>query len=82
MSVVPAKLTQIGQILAGRPEVPFVAATTGPTNLVAALICEDDRSLYEYLTAGMAGLDGLTHLETAPVTRAVKLHATMTPPQS
>jgi DNA-binding Lrp family transcriptional regulator len=82
MSVVPAKLAQVGQALAGRPQIPFVAATTGSTNLVAALLCQDDGSLYEYITGDMAALDGLTHIETAPVMRAVKLHATMTPPQS
>jgi DNA-binding Lrp family transcriptional regulator len=82
MSVVPAKLTQIGRALAGRPEVPLVAATTGSTNLVAALLCQDDRSLYEFLTEEVSTLDGLTHIETAPVMRAVKMHATMTPPQS
>jgi DNA-binding Lrp family transcriptional regulator len=82
MSVVPAKLAQVGEALAGRPEVPFVAATTGSTNLVAALLCQDDRSLYEYITGELAALDGLTHVETAPVMRAVKMHATMTPPPS
>jgi DNA-binding Lrp family transcriptional regulator len=81
MSVVPARLAQVGQTLADRPEIPFVAATTGPTNLVAALLCHDDRSLYEYLTVEMAALEGLTHIETAPVMRAVKMHATMTPPE-
>jgi DNA-binding Lrp family transcriptional regulator len=79
MSVVPAKLHQVGETLAGRPEIPFVAATTGSTNLLAALICRDDRSLYEYITGAMADLDGLTHIETAPVLRAVKLHATLAP---
>jgi DNA-binding Lrp family transcriptional regulator len=82
MSVVPNQLAQVGRALACRPEVPFVAATTGSTNLVAALLCEDDHSLYEYLTGEIAALDGLTHIETAPVMRAVKMHATMTPPQS
>ena len=81
MSVVPAKLAQVGQALADRPEIPFVAATTGSTNLVAALLCENDRSLYEYITHEMAALDGITHMETAPVMRAVKMHATMAPPQ-
>ena len=81
MSVAPAKLTQVGQALAARPEVPFVAATTGSTNLVAALVCQDDRSLYEFLTGEVAALDGLTHLETAPVMRAVKVHATMVLPE-
>jgi DNA-binding Lrp family transcriptional regulator len=82
MSVVPAKLAEVGQALAGRAEVPFVAATTGSTNLVAALLCRDDRSLYEYLTGELAALDGLTHIETCPVLRAVKMHATMSPPPS
>ncbi len=78
MSVVPAKLDQVGQALADRPEVPFVAATTGSTNLVAAVLCRDDRSLYEFITGDIAAFDGLHHIETAPVMRAVKMHATMT----
>jgi DNA-binding Lrp family transcriptional regulator len=78
MSVVPAKLDQVGQALADRPEIPFVAATTGSTNLVAAVLCQDDRSLYEFITGDIAELDGLSHIETAPVMRAVKMHATMT----
>ncbi len=82
MSVVPAKLTQVGEALAACPEVPFVAATTGSTNLVAALLCKDDRSLFEFLTGEVAALEGLTHIETAPVMRAVKMHATVAPPQS
>jgi DNA-binding Lrp family transcriptional regulator len=77
MSVAPANLKDVGQALASRPEFPFVAATTGSTNLVAALVCPDDRSLYEYLTGEMTALDGLTHIETAPVMQFVKMHATM-----
>jgi DNA-binding Lrp family transcriptional regulator len=82
MSVAPAKLAAIGQALADRPEIPFVAATTGSTNLMAALVCQDDQSLYEYLTGAMAALDGLIHVETAPVMQVVKMHATMAPPRS
>ena len=82
MSVIPTKLEEVGQALAGRPEVPFVAATTGSTNLLAAVVCGDDRSLYEFITSEMVALDGLTHIETAPVMRAVKMHATLTRPHS
>jgi DNA-binding Lrp family transcriptional regulator len=82
MSVVPAQLAQVGQALAARAEIPFAAATTGSTNLVAALLCEDDRSLYEYITGEMTAFDGVTHLEVSPVMRAVKMHASMAPPQS
>jgi DNA-binding Lrp family transcriptional regulator len=80
MSIAPAELARVGESLAARPEVPFVAATTGATNLVAAVLCRDDRSLYEYITGPMAELDGLNHLETAPVLRAVKMHATTAHP--
>jgi DNA-binding Lrp family transcriptional regulator len=81
MSVIPAKLAQTGKTLASRPEIPFVAATSGSTNLLVAVACTDDHSLYEYITGEMADLDGITHIETSPVMRAVKMHATMTPPK-
>jgi len=77
MSVAHTNLRDIGQALANRPEFAFVAATTGSTNLVAALVCPDGRSLYEYLTGEMIALDALTHIETAPVMQFVKMHATM-----
>ena len=81
MSVAHTNLRDVGQALANRPDFPFVAATTGSTNLVAALVCPDDRSLYEYLTGEMIALDALTHIETAPVMQFVKMHATMAPRQ-
>jgi len=77
MVVAPANLTAVGEALAERPEVPFVAATTGSTNLVASVSCRDDRSLFEYLTGQVAALPGVTHVETAPIMRSVKMHVTM-----
>ena len=56
----------VGQALPSRPDFPHVAATTGSTNLVAALVGPDDRSLYEYLTDDMTALDGLTRIEPPP----------------
>ena len=82
MSMAPRNLKNIAQALASRPEFPFVAATTGSTNLVAALVCPEDRSLYEYLTGEMTDRDALTHIDTAPVMRFVKMHATIAPPQT
>jgi hypothetical protein len=66
MSVAHTDLRDVGQALASRPEFPFVAASTGSTKLVAALVCPDDRSLYEYLTDDMTALDGLTRIEPPP----------------
>jgi hypothetical protein len=34
------------------------------------------------MTGKIAALDGITHIETSPVMRAIKMHATITPPQS
>jgi DNA-binding Lrp family transcriptional regulator len=49
-----------------------VAATTGPTNLMAGVTCRDTQDLYRYLAERVAPLDGVRELETAPVIRTVK----------
>jgi DNA-binding Lrp family transcriptional regulator len=72
MSVAPAKLMQVGEALARHPEVPFAAATTGPTNLVASVACRDDYSLFEYLTREIAVLEGVHNMETALIIRSIK----------
>jgi DNA-binding Lrp family transcriptional regulator len=72
LSVVPAQLERAGEELAGHPEVAFAAATTGPSNLFASVVCPDQRALYRYLTTRVAALPAITHIETAPVIRTVK----------
>lgn len=72
LSVEPARLDQAGRALAAHPEVPFVGATTGPTNLVATAVFRDTQHFYEYLTTQLAGLPGITSVQTAPVIRTVK----------
>lgn len=70
-SAAPSELEVTGKALAEHPEVAFVCATTGATNLHAALACKDLHSLYTYLTTRVAEL-GLRHVETSPITRALK----------
>lgn len=77
MSVVPSKLMETGRELAAHAEVPFVAATSGRTNLVSSVACRDDVALFTYLTERIAGLDGVTAVETAPIIRSVKRHVTL-----
>jgi DNA-binding Lrp family transcriptional regulator len=77
MSVEPAKLMEVGEALARHREVPFAAATTGSTNLVASVACRDDYALFEYLTREIAALDGVTRIETGPIIRSIKRNATM-----
>ncbi len=72
LSVEPARLQEAGNALAGHPEIPFAAATTGPTNLVASAVFRDTRHLYEYLTGELAGLPGVTSVQTAPIIRTLK----------
>lgn len=78
LSVAPAHLEEAGQALAGHPEIAFAAATTGPTNLYASVVCTNQRELYRYLTTRVAALPAITHLETAPVIRTVKKAANLT----
>ncbi|WP_405360341.1 Lrp/AsnC family transcriptional regulator [Kitasatospora sp. NBC_00085] len=72
LTVAPGRLTAVAQAVADHPEVGFAAATTGPTNLVAGLVCRDIEAFYGYLTDRLGGLDGVGALETAPVIRSVK----------
>ncbi|MFI6318119.1 Lrp/AsnC family transcriptional regulator [Nonomuraea sp. NPDC050556] len=75
LTVSPARLRQVGEALAGHRQTAFVAATTGAAGLCVSLSCADATALYDYLTTDVAPLDGIHHLETAPVLRAVKYAA-------
>ncbi|WP_312872556.1 Lrp/AsnC family transcriptional regulator [Kibdelosporangium persicum] len=77
MSVPPAEIADIGEALAGHPEVAFAGATTGTTNLVAAVVCRDVPAFYRYLTTKVASLKAINHIETVPVIRTVKRGATL-----
>ena len=72
LSVEPARLDEAGTALAAHPEIPFAAATTGPTNLVASAVFRDTQHLYEYLTGELAGLPGVSSVQTAPIIRTLK----------
>jgi DNA-binding Lrp family transcriptional regulator len=78
LSVTPAHLEEAGAALARHPEIAFAAATTGPTNLYATVVCANQRELYRYLTTRVATLPAITHIETAPVIRTVKQAANRT----
>jgi DNA-binding Lrp family transcriptional regulator len=77
VSVAPADLDVVGRAIARHDEVAFVAATSGPTNLMAVVLCRDDRALYDYLSLRLARLRGVTHIETEPIIRTIKRHASL-----
>jgi DNA-binding Lrp family transcriptional regulator len=72
LSVEPARLHEAGTAMSAHLEIPFVAATTGPTNLLASAIFRDSEHLYAYLTGELAALPGVTSVQTAPVIRTLK----------
>jgi DNA-binding Lrp family transcriptional regulator len=72
LAVDPACLEDTGRAIAAHPEVPFAAATTGPTNLAASALFRDSRHMYEYLTTRLPGLPGIRSVETAPIISRVK----------
>ncbi|WP_232665304.1 AsnC family transcriptional regulator [Pseudonocardia sp. TRM90224] len=72
ITVAPAQLMAVAQALGRHPETSFVGITTGPTNVVAAVVCRDNADLLRYLTERVSPLPGIHSVETAPVIRTVK----------
>ncbi|WP_043686559.1 Lrp/AsnC family transcriptional regulator [Streptomyces xylophagus] len=72
MSVRPADLDRVATALSTHDELAFVAATTGPTNLVAQALCRDPADLHRYLTHRLGALTAVHTLETSPVLRNLK----------
>jgi DNA-binding Lrp family transcriptional regulator len=82
LSVPPSQLAAVGSALAKFPEIAYVTATTGPSNLAACAVCRDDESLYEFLTAKVGALPGVERVETAPIIRTVKQASPVMAPRS
>ena len=72
MSVAPADLHEVAGTLAEHEELAFVAATTGPSNLVANALCSDPDDLHRYLVHRLGALPAIRTIETAPVLRTLK----------
>lgn len=78
LSVEPAELEVVGKTMAEEhPEIAYVAATTGSTNLLASVVCPTVKDLYSYLTRKIAVLPGISGIETAPVVHTVKNAVTL-----
>ncbi|MFF8914772.1 Lrp/AsnC family transcriptional regulator [Streptomyces sp. NPDC015032] len=78
MSVRPARLAATGAALALHSEVAYAAATTGRTNLLATVLCQDDEHLYDYLADRIGTLPGIDTVETAPIVRTLKRTGSVT----
>jgi DNA-binding Lrp family transcriptional regulator len=74
LAVAPDRILAAGEALAAHPEVPFVAAVTGATNLYANVLCPNPAALFTYLTTRIATLPAVQHMETAPVIQTLKTY--------
>jgi hypothetical protein len=62
----------VATALAVHDELAFVAATTGPSNLIAQALCHSPEDLHRYLTRRLGALEGISAIETAPVLHTLK----------
>ncbi|WP_194817464.1 Lrp/AsnC family transcriptional regulator [Nocardia sp. XZ_19_385] len=72
LNVAPARLAGVAQTLAGHSEVAFAGATTGAHNLLAIVVCRDAAALFDYLTVRIGAIEGIEHMESAPITAITK----------
>jgi len=72
LSVRPSRLEEVAGSLAAHEELAFLAAVTGPANLVAQALCRDPADLHRYLTRRVGALDAVDSLEAGPVLRTLK----------
>ncbi|MEU8556449.1 Lrp/AsnC family transcriptional regulator [Streptomyces anthocyanicus] len=68
----PAALHRVGEALAAHDEIAHVAATAGPSNIIATAVVRSTADLYTYLSGPLGHLEGVQHLEASPLLRRVK----------
>ncbi|MFF7637540.1 AsnC family transcriptional regulator [Kitasatospora sp. NPDC008050] len=72
LTVSPGALDATGLALGRHPRVRFVAATTGPANLLVAVAVADLSALYAFLTETVGALEKITTIETTPILATAK----------
>lgn len=72
LTVAPADLAEVTTALSEHQEISFAAATTGPSNIVAYVVCRNTGALYDYLAGRIGSLPGVLRAETAPILRRTK----------
>lgn len=74
LSVAPRSILATAETMTTHPEVNFVAATTGPSNVLATVSCTDAGALFDYLATRVGALTDVRQVESAPVVRVIKRH--------
>ncbi|MDI2128556.1 Lrp/AsnC family transcriptional regulator [Yinghuangia seranimata] len=79
MSVPPKDLTAVMAALSEHPEIVFVGATTGQTNVVASVVCRDERDLFRYMSTELAALEQVAWVESSTTFRQFKREGAVLP---
>ncbi|UGQ12184.1 AsnC family transcriptional regulator [Yinghuangia sp. ASG 101] len=77
MTVRPSRVAAVSDAVASHPAVAFAAVTTGAVNLSAYVACRDVGELYGVVVDGFGALDGVEHIDTAPVAVTYKREGTV-----
>jgi DNA-binding Lrp family transcriptional regulator len=72
LTVPPSQLDAVGQQLEAHAETTFVAAVTGPSNLVASTWFRSLDHLYQYVSGTLGGIPAIEAVETSIVFERVK----------
>lgn len=72
LTVAPSGLADAAQRLAAARETAFVAAVSGPANLLAAVACRNTPELYDFLIGEIGALKAVHTVETSPAAHRVK----------
>ncbi|MGO1052355.1 Lrp/AsnC family transcriptional regulator [Crossiella sp. CA198] len=67
LTIQPAGLGKVAKVLAAHPATRMAATTSGPSNLLVAVVCRDGEDLYELLTGTLGALPEITGVDVTPV---------------
>ncbi|MET4429726.1 Lrp/AsnC family transcriptional regulator [Mycolicibacterium sp. 624] len=77
LTLPPEHTHTVGSELAAHDEIVFVAAVTGPRNLMAIALCRDEQDLYRYLSGRFAAAGPIAAYEISVRTEVLKQSASL-----
>jgi DNA-binding Lrp family transcriptional regulator len=77
MTLSPEHTHAVGTELAPHDQIAFVAATTGPRNVMAVALCRNEHDLYRYLSGPFAAVGHIAAYEISVRTELLKQSASL-----
>ncbi|WHT15899.1 Lrp/AsnC family transcriptional regulator [Crossiella sp. CA-258035] len=67
LTIQPAGLGRVAEVLAAHPATAMAATTSGPSNLLVSVVCRDGEDLYDLITGTLGALPEVTGVDVTPV---------------